>query len=175
MTELLWTDANVEPYRAGSCEPWTVEILVALIRALVPPIILETGTFEGLTTEALAKAAPWAQIFSVEQDAERYEIAKRKLSIYPKVEVVHGDALKFIGIIPDNSLGFAFLDDDHAAGHVHEEMVALKPKMAPKGLITCHDVFGDFALHAVVSTHHGYSLDLLQLHAAGGLGLWQKR
>ena len=106
---------------------------------------------------------------------ERADATQSRLEAFPDVswKVVRSDALTVIRSLPEESVDFAFVDDDHRKAHVSEELQALLPKMAPKGLICCHDVFGVCDLQEVVRTFGGFSLDLPMLGPAGGLGIIQ--
>jgi len=171
----------------GSTEPWVQDILVVLLKALQKesPNVLELGGFLGHTSARLAQAITEigaGTLTVAEWDAEapeRADAVQARLEPFDvgsvRCHVVRDDALKVIASLPNESLDFAFCDDDHTAAHVREELEALLPKMAPGGLITGHDVFGSCALHEVFAQFGGYSLDFPRLGAAGGLGIIQCR
>ncbi len=161
-------------WRAGSCEPWTVNILCAFVHALKPQRLLETGTFEAKTTERLHFDSPeGSQLVSLELDEKRWLSASQLCLDYPGVTVLNIDALAYLESYDGPPFNFVFLDDDHGAAHVALELDLLLSRklVAPGGLICVHDVFGPFGLGAVVAARHGFLLDLPKLHAAGGLGL----
>jgi len=165
----------LKEWRAGSTEPWTVGILTAFVIALKPQHLLETGTFEALTTERLHFSSPvGSQLVSLEIDEKRWFKASRRCLEYPGVTVLNIDAIKYLSIC-DGPFDFVFLDDDHEAQHVAAELDLLLQRklVAPGGLICVHDVFGPFGLGAVVIARHGFLLDIPKLHAGGGLGLIQ--
>jgi len=169
-----------EEWRAGSTEPWTVNILAALVHALKPMHLLETGTFEALTTERLHFSAPeGSQLVSLELDVRRWTKASTRCLDYPGVTVLCTDAIDYLRRYDGPPFNFVFLDDDHTPEHVAAEIDLLynpareKQLMAPGGLICVHDVIGPFGLGAVVVARHGFLLDIPKLHAAGGLGLIQ--
>lgn len=175
------TAVDLAPYRAGSTEPWTVDVLAALIRAKQPKTLLETGTYLGMTTVALAEAMPGdAAFWTVEQDANRFDHPIPAL-LAANVSRVQADALTFLRGWPGPKFDFVFLDDDHGAVHVAAEIDTLvdwtkSPSewlVAPRALIAVHDVLGPFHLGAVVAARKGFILDLPLLHKAGGLGLIQ--
>lgn len=169
-------------YRSGSTEPTTVEVICAMIRALQPGIVLETGTFEGCTTrrmlEAMASYADTraARLYSVEYDAARMDAAQSLLadSRSAYLTLVGGDAVQFIKEFP-GTFDFAFIDDDHTASHVTQELSALLPKMNPGGVVCMHDVVGPFGLDKVCKSFGGVVLPFQRLHVAGGLGIVVKQ
>ena len=98
---------SVDPYalyRSGSCEPWTVALLQAFVRAKMPHVLLETGTFEGRTAMALLEAMVGyahlhgSRLYTVEADSARYEDAKQRIErcLVPQgvgVQLGFGDAM----------------------------------------------------------------------------------
>lgn len=172
------------PYRSGSAEPWTAQLLGAFIRAKKPHVLVETGTFLGLTTAVMMDAMNTygaehaSELYTVECDRERFEAAAAFLSqrLSPsglvRVNCVEGEALEFLRLDRlQGQVDFLFLDDDHSAEHVRAELQAAQGLMRPGGLICVHDVIGPFGLGAVVREFGGLVLDLPRLHAAGGLGV----
>lgn len=173
-------------YRAGSTEPWTVDLLCALVRAMQPHILIETGTFEARTTVKLVEAmdsygpAHGAALFTIEADSQRAAGARAVLNEIrvrtPNlgVQLVEGDALAFLRAQPEASVEFVFLDDDHTAQHVADEVEAALRILRPGGLVCLHDVVGLFGLDAIVRHYGGLVFDLPRLHASGGLGVIAK-
>jgi predicted O-methyltransferase YrrM len=172
----------LEAYKSGSTEPWTVEVLCALIRAKMPYTLVETGTFEGKTTrrfmEAMTSYAPrhGAHLWTVEGDKDRAEAASAMLTatMLPQgtaAQLVHADALAFLESVSAPMLDFVFLDDDHDAAHVRRELDVVLPKMRPGGIVAMHDVVGPFGLDRVCKSFGGIVLEFERLHIAGGLGL----
>ncbi len=173
-------------YRAGSTEPWTVAVLAALVRAKRPYYVLETGTFEGLTTLHLFDAMNdygaehGAILYTIEQDPVRYAQAGQKFQAVERqhagtaIELLQGDALAFMRNLAPASLDFIFLDDDHSAPHVKEELDEAARVLRPGGICCVHDVLGPFGLDVLVRMCGGIVLDLPRLHAAGGLGVLTK-
>lgn len=174
-------DAHVE----GATEPWVQDLLCALLAALHrdQPTVLECGGFLGHTSAELATMLQHLGggillIAEWDPDApERADAVDAKLGemVIPSVDwrVLRSDALTVIRSQPDESVDFAYLDDDHTPNHVHEEITALLPKMKPGGLITGHDCFGSCDLQVVFKAFGGYALDLPRLGPAGGVGILQ--
>jgi len=164
---------------AGSTEPWTVDVLCALVTALNPGIVVETGTFEAKTTrrlyEAMSAQRRSSRLITVEMDPERFQSADTWIRTWQEgfvaVEIWQTDALNALRQFNDHAVDFVFLDDDHTAGHVAEELLEVKRILRPGGVCCVHDVIGPFGLDAVVRAAGGFNLPLERLHAAGGLGV----
>lgn len=168
----------------GQTEVWVVDILIALLRGLQRerPTVLECGGFLGHTSARFAQELSlWGGTLIVAEydpDApERAGLIDTRLAEMelPNVSwrVMHQDAIQVIQSLPDNSLDFAYLDDDHGKAHVAAELEALFPKMKAGSLITGHDCFGVCDLQDVFKKYGGYALDLPRLGPAGGLGILQ--
>lgn len=168
-------------YAAGATEKWTANVVAALAAAVchnkgpAEATIIETGTFMGTTTRVLYEAAD-AFILTVEADVRRWEQARKNLKELEdghNLLCVNADAVEFLGNRKSESADFIFLDDDHEAEHVANEIQLAKACLKPGGVIVVHDVVGPFGLDEVVRQHGGYILDFPRLHAGGGLGLLQ--
>src|SRR5205823_4371406 len=157
------------------------DVLCALLRAGDYRSVLETGAFVGATTERLALtlgAMGGGRVVACECDPTRAALTDARLERAAPActwAVIQDDVLRYVASVPDESLEFVWLDDDHTPAHVHEELALLVRKMRPGGLICGHDVYGACQLAAVFGAFGGYSLDLPRLGPAGGLGLLQVR
>ena len=166
----------------GSTEPWIVDIVCALLKANDKRTVLECGSFIGATTERLARTLAdmgGGTIVAVELGAERAATAQARLeaaNLPPTVDwkIVQQDVIQYLKTLPDESVGFAFVDDCHEQPHVLEEISLLLPKMVPGGIVTGHDVHGSCNLKDVFEKFpNSLSLDLPRLGPAGGLGIIQ--
>lgn len=179
---MLPVSAPLDVYMGGSTEIWTVDVLCALVKALRPGLVIETGTYEGLTTrrlyEAMGTLQQSSRLITVECDPERRARASEWVATwqenYVAVEVWETDALNALKQFNDNSVDFIFLDDDHAAMHVADELREVQRILRPGGVCTSHDVIGPYGLDAVFRAIGGISLPFVRLHAGGGLGIWVK-
>lgn len=176
---------DLDAYRSGSAEPWTVDVLCALIRAKKPHVLIETGTFEGRTSIAMFHAMEayasqhGALLWTLENDRERILRAFERIKpittdTYSGVNLIECDALEWLRGRPDNFCDFVFLDDDHTAAHVGLELDECLRIVRPGGLICGHDVVGPFGLDIEFKKRGGVVLEFERLHAAGGLGLLTK-
>ena len=167
------TDAHVP----GSTEPWVTNLVCAFARAIGAQRVLETGAYLGDTTEALADTIEDGWLIAAEIDPERAANVKARLKAKPRPKLIwrveNKDALEVIRAQPENYFDLVFVDDDHGAEHVEEEIDALWTRTRPGGLLLFHDVFGVCDLKEVVKRHGGYSVDLPRLGPAGGLGIIQ--
>ena len=170
-------------YPGGATEAWVSALVAGLLKATGIPSALETGAFQGHTTVWLAQALRdmgGGDLHVAELDPARADdvaaaVASLELSQTVHTQVHVQDALTVIQRLPDQSLGLAFLDDDHTMAHVAEEIEAVWPKIASGGIITFHDVFGVCDLQRIVRQYGGYALDFPRCGPAGGLGLLQVR
>ena len=169
---------------AGNTEPWITNLVVALLKASGARTVLETGAFQGATSEELLFALGELEggvLTICEIDPARAEAVDARLrdaecensDVHWVVRCM--DARDVIRSLAPQSLGFVFLDDDHQKSHVAEEIELLLPKMLPGGLLVFHDVYGVCDLQEVVAAYGGYSLDLPRAGPAGGLGIIQVR
>ena len=170
-------------YLSGSTEPWNVEILAALLKASNANTVLECGGYLGCTSAWLAmtlQAMGGGTFHIAELEADRALACDKRLSELPIPEVVwrvwQDDVFNVIAAQPDESIDFAWVDDNHEKDHVDRELAALIPKMRrPRGLILGHDVFGSCDLQEIFVKHGGYALDFPKLGLAGGIGILQIR
>ena len=175
-----------EGFVDGQTEPWIVDILCALLKASDQRNVLECGAFLGHTTVRLAEvlaANGGGTITAVEIDPARAqaadELLHQRFLQNDRTDfhwrIIQDDVLKYIASIPDESLGYAWIDDSHEHEHVDKEIQLLLPKVAPNGLLLFHDVHGVCELHREVERYGGIALDLPRLGPAGGLGIIQVR
>ncbi len=146
-------------------------------------VVLELGGFKGLTSMAIAErmmAYGGGQLIICELDKDRCADITALFRAYPTrtkgvmARLEQTDALTCIAALPLLSVEVAFVDDDHTASHVEQEIKALLPKMVRGGIILLHDVVGAFGLDTVVRRYGGTVIELPLLHAAGGLGVITK-
>lgn len=169
---------------AGNTEPWIVKLIVALLKASGQRTVLETGAFQGATSLALQYALHdlgGGSLTVCEIDPVRADGVDALLRVHDELNPTVNwvvrcmDARDVIRSLAPQSLGFAWIDDDHQKAHVAQEIELLLPKMLPGGLLVFHDVYGVCDLQEVVAAYGGYSLDLPRAGPAGGLGIIQVR
>jgi predicted O-methyltransferase YrrM len=169
-------------YFDGCTEPWIVEIVAALMKACDAKVVFEGGGYLGTTSAWLAtqlERMGGGRLIVAELEAERAEATKWRLDALGLQKathtVIHDDVFKVIEYLKDESIDFAWIDDNHEHKHVDAELTALIPKMRRGGIITGHDVHGSCALWMEFEKHGGYALELPRWGAAGGIGIIQVR
>lgn len=169
-------------YEPGVTEPWVQQLICSLLVASGARNVLETGGFMGITSAWLAltlEQMGGGTLIVAEIDGVRAEAIRERLDDLPLIHVSYSvpfrDVLAVIAYLPDDSLDFVWLDDDHQKDHVEQEIIALWPKMKKGGLIVGHDVYGVCELWEVFESFGGYSIDLPRLGPAGGIGILQKQ
>lgn len=169
-------------YLTGSTEPWNVEVLAALVKATNARTVLECGGYMGCASAWLGltlQKMGGGTLHVAELEAERAAACDKRLSELPIDKVMwrvwHDDVFNVIAAQPDESMDFAWVDDNHEKAHVDRELEALLPKMRVGGLITGHDVWGSCDLQEVFQKYGGYSLDTPRVGPAGGIGIIQVR
>lgn len=174
-------ESLVSAHEDGVTEAWIAELVCAILKAKGGnPSVLETGGFRGITSAWLGltlQQMGGGTLNVAEIDPERALGIRSRLGALLLSQVdweVHAtDVMQLIHALPDRSVDLAFVDDDHHALHVEQEVVALWPKMAPGGIMSFHDVHGSCNLQTVVKKYGGVALDLPRLGPAGGLGILQ--
>ena len=169
-------------YLSGSTEPWNVEILAAMLKASCAETVLECGGYLGCTSAWLAmtlQSMGRGTLHIAEMDQQRALACDKRLSELPikdvQWKVWQDDVFNVIANMPDESLDYCWVDDDHTKEHVDREITALLPKMRRNGLILGHDVWGSCDLQEIFVKHGGYALDFPRLGLAGGIGILQVR
>jgi hypothetical protein len=77
-----------------------------------------------------------------ENHNQRYEDAKKRLAPYPNAVFLKGLSVKMAAKVPDNSLGFVYIDACHYMEHVTADLHAWVPKLVKGGVCSLHD-YGD--------------------------------
>ena len=116
-TEDRWTAPRLgcpHPERWHSFDPQTAELEVvdlvgAMVRALQPDYVIETGTAVGVMASSIGaalRANGQGRLDTIEIDPERV-VAARQACVGMPVTVIEGSSLEFT---PDTPIGFAWFD-----------------------------------------------------------------
>lgn len=121
------------------------ELVAAFVRATQPEYVLETGTYDGQTTRAIAEALErngHGRLVSIEQDEKLARIVGTHLNGLP-VQVIAGNVDDYV---PDGIIDFAFID---AGPDRIAQLERLLPSFAQNAVVIIHDT----APHHVVWGH----------------------
>jgi predicted O-methyltransferase YrrM len=121
------------------------QLIYRLAKEIQPTTVVELGTCLGLTTSYLAKAAPNANIISIEGCPETAEIAAenlRKLNINNvQMEVGNFDHI-LPGIIEKSEkLDFVFIDGNHRKDATLNYFEWCLPKLSSQSIVVFDDIY----------------------------------
>jgi len=141
LAQLLAEFSQEYPSGGMHTSPETRMLLFSLAYSARAKRILETGYDAGITTLTLALTGAHVQAID---DLSEYpgaeDAAVELLSECDNVELLRGDAVKFLQSAADNSFDFIFIDDNHDPDHVACEVVEIRRVLAPGGYAAFHDV-----------------------------------
>ena len=117
-------------------------ILQGIVRALMPTVVVEIGTFVGASTIMMALAMKENQrkgkIYTVDKtDYKAKELAK-KFGVEEYIEFIYQDSREFIKTF-DKPIGFCFYDGSPTYGDYKLHYDTLMSKMIPKSIYAVHD------------------------------------
>lgn len=143
-------------YNTDAAEIEVLEVLAALVRALKPRFLLETGTHRGVSTAYLADALRrnrYGCMVSLEINADYTEAARTLLNSHGllglgvgQCEVIQMSSFEYLPPLPID-----FLFSDSELGTRRHELERLRPWLAPRSWVAIHDslthrsVIGDLA------------------------------
>ena len=127
---------------SGSTEFEFLNLIHAFVLATKPAIVLETGTFTGMGTVAIAKALSWNGFGKLTTiDLEKCQEARDCIEsngLSHHVEFIQSDALKYCSEYDGTPFNLAFIDS--GADRLDETNVLIKrEKLAPSAVIILHD------------------------------------
>lgn len=167
-------------YDGEATEVEVLELLYALVLALKPNVILETGCYRGFGTEQLAWACSdngFGHVWSCDLDEQRVTETRQRLAPFASYATVQQmTGVELIRSLP--VIDFAFLDSGMTVRV--QEAEALLPRLSPGGLVVVHDTS---VLHAEL--HNGprigldelarkYDLRLIHCNTPRGVSLLSK-
>jgi caffeoyl-CoA O-methyltransferase len=143
--ERLYDEAVVElPYPSMLSGPVVGRLLETLVFALRPKLVVEVGTYAGLSALAMAGALPpGGRIVTLELEDAHADFAQRHVdaSAYAdRIEIVRGPALASLERL-DGPFDFVFIDADKIGYPDYYE--AALAKLAPTGVIAVDNTLRD--------------------------------
>ena len=114
-------------------EPGVVYFLAALVKALCPRYVIETGCYHGTTSAAIGEALDVGTLDTMDIDFHSVELASAYTQSLP-VTVHHCSSLDFA---PTQPIDLAFLDSDPYIRF--QEAEYFRPFLAPDAILAIHD------------------------------------
>ncbi len=114
----------------------------------------EIGVLQGYFSEILCQSNPELKLYSVDawlfyptrknfrkqKDYDyAYEVAKNKLSSYPKNEIIKKWSMDAVNDFEDESLDFVFIDANHEFRYIAEDIAEWSKKVKKGGIVSGHD------------------------------------
>jgi predicted O-methyltransferase YrrM len=147
------------------------ELIAAIVSAVKPEVVVETGTFMGHTTHVIAAALEAngrGHLHTVENDSGLVEQMRTRLP--GRVTLHEADSTQWCTQFA-GPVDLAFVDS--GPGRVRlGDVGALWPKIVPGGYLMVHDTIYYKRLFALVSDLVG--VEGIDIRSLLGLGIWQK-
>jgi predicted O-methyltransferase YrrM len=117
-------------------------VLVDLVNRYLPAShvrIVEIGSAGGSTSVHLARYCPQIEdLYTVDIEAPNAE-CQAHIDAIEKLEFIHAPSLEAARRFADKSLDLIFIDADHCAKAVFDDLTAWEPKVKPGGVLAGHD------------------------------------
>lgn len=128
--------ARALPYPSMLSGPVVARLLQTLVAATQARLVVEVGTYAGVSALAMAEALPpGGKVITLELDDAHADFAQRHVDASPYadwIEIVRGPALESLEAL-DGPFDLVFIDADKTGYPGYYE--AALPKLAPHGLI----------------------------------------
>jgi predicted O-methyltransferase YrrM len=143
-----------------TAEVEVLELLATLVTTVKPRLVVETGSFLGVSTEWIARGMDrngFGRVISCEFDPLVYARAKERLAGSPLSRFIELRNQSSLEMIVDGTIDLFFSDSDMPIRE--QEVKRFLPQMNPNGLILMHDA----------SSHHKVVRDAARSMEAEGL------
>ncbi len=126
-----------------TAEVEVLEFLATLVTTLKPRLVVETGSFLGVSTEWIARGLErnhFGKVISCEYDPLVYEKAKARLEsspLSPWIELRNESSLEMTIASTDGTIDLFFSDSDMPIREA--EVKRFLPQINPNGIILMHD------------------------------------
>jgi predicted O-methyltransferase YrrM len=127
-------------YDSMSAEVEVLDFLKAIVTTLKPELIVETGTFSGLSTLRLAeglKANGFGRVITCEYDAKVFAAAQQRFASSGLGEWIDARNESSLDMKVEGRIDLLFCDSDAPLREL--EVRKFLPQMNPHGLILMHD------------------------------------
>lgn len=149
-----------------------LELLYGLVRCRKPELCIETGTFAGHGTNAIASALVannYGQLTTIEADPDLAQ-QLREAGMPDRTTLIEGDSLQYVMEL-ETPVQFGFVD---CGDWMHRVEVAAKlyRKLDSEGILAVHDTvyYPDF----LPELRHRLGAPQLELKTKHGLAIWQE-
>jgi predicted O-methyltransferase YrrM len=165
-------------YDSMSAEVEVLDFLKALVTTLKPELVVETGTFSGLSTLRIAeglKANGTGKIITCEYDAEVYAAAVRRFASSGLEQWIEARNESSLEMNLDGPIDLFFSDSETSIRE--QEVRRFLPQISPNGIVVMHDASstGKTVRDAALRMEQEGLLSVLLLPTPRGLVLAQKR
>jgi len=127
-------------YDSMTAEVEVLEFLRTLVTTLKPNLVVETGTFMGVSTLWIAEALRlngFGRIVSCEYDAKMFEVARQKFEASDFRDLIELRNESSLEMSVDGSIDLFFSDSDPPVRE--QEVRRFLPQISPFGVILMHD------------------------------------
>jgi prolipoprotein diacylglyceryl transferase len=127
-------------YDSMTAEVEVLDFLKAIITTIKPELVVETGTFSGLSTLRIAeglKANGFGRVITCEYDAKVFDAAKERFTASGLAQWIEARNESSLEMKVDGRIDLLFCDSD--APIRDQEVRHFLPQVSPHGLILMHD------------------------------------
>jgi prolipoprotein diacylglyceryl transferase len=165
-------------YDSMTAEVEVLDFLKALVTTLKPELVVETGTFSGLSTLRIAeglKANGVGKIITCEYDPQVYATAAKRFASSGLAEWIDARNESSLEMRVDERIDFLFCDSETSIRE--QEVRRFLPQINPCGIVVMHDASSSMATvrSAALKMEQEGLLSVLLLATPRGLVLAQKR
>ena len=165
-------------YDSMSAEAEVLDFLKALVTTTKPELVVETGTFSGLSTLHIAeglKANGFGRVVTCEYDPKVFASAQKRFASSGLGEWIEARNESSLETELDGEIDLLFCDSD--APLREQEVRRFLPQVSPHGLIVMHDASSAMKTvrEAALRLESEGLLSVLLLPTPRGLVLAQKR
>jgi predicted O-methyltransferase YrrM len=165
-------------YDSMTAEVEVLEFLRCCVTTTKPKLIVETGTFMGISTLWLAEAVKHngvGRIISCESDPEVFATAKQRIEASELSEYIELRNQSSLELKVEGTIDLLFCDSDMPVRE--QEVRRFLPQMNPHGLILLHDASSHLRTvrDAVVKLEREGLISVVLLPTPRGLAVAQKR
>jgi prolipoprotein diacylglyceryl transferase len=165
-------------YDSMTAEVEVLEFLKAIVTTIKPELVVETGTFSGLSTLHIAeglKANGFGRVITCEYDAKVFATAQKRFASSGLGQWIDARNESSLDMNVDGRIDLLFCDSD--APLRGQEVRKFLPQMNPHGLILMHDASSSMKTvrEAALKLEAEGLLSVLLLPTPRGLVMAQKR